>query len=288
MTATVVQLSDTHLSARHGYFLANWRRVVRRLNQEPPDLVITTGDLSVNGSDDDEDLAFAIAEHRRLRSPWQTIPGNHDIGEEPGAIHLGQPISEERLNRWERIVGAQWWHTDIEAWRLIGINGFLYGTGLPAETAQHEWLERTLTAAPGPVGLFVHKPLFIDHADEPGGTRAFTASNREGLTRLLPAHDVRFIASGHLHQSTQRTWNDISLIWAPSTAFPASEPHPDARPGLGWILHRFDGQDHETTLVEAPELDHISLASLKHGGRYAFLYQTPPSPPDLGYLADEG
>lgn len=286
MTTTVVQVSDTHLSGRHGYFLANWRRMLRRLRAEPPDLVVNTGDLSINGAEDDDDLAFAIEEHRRLPVPWRVVCGNHDIGEEPGALHLGHPIGDDRLDRWTRIAGEQWWSVDVESWRLVGLNGFLYGTGMAIEREQHDWLRHTLATAPGPIGVFVHKPLFVDGPDDPGGVRAFTASNRRPLVELLRSNDVRFVACGHLHQHRQAEWEGRTLIWGPSTAFPAGEAAEGASTALGWVEHVFDGDQHRATLVELPELERIELASLKEHGRYEFLYQTPPAPPDLGYLID--
>jgi hypothetical protein len=180
---------------------------------------------------------------------------------------------------------------DLGAWRLIGINGFLYGSGLPDDDVQHEWLCRAIGRWDGPIGVFVHKPLFIDDPDEPDDPHhAFSAANRRRLLDVLVGSNVRFVASGHLHQARDVTWNGIRLLWAPSTAFPAGEALPGASTTLGWIEHTFDGEDHDAVVVTPGQLEAVELASLKDGGRYEFLYQTPPSPPDprdAGFGADE-
>ena len=282
-----MQLSDTHLSGRHGYFVANWAKVVATLNADPPDLVVISGDLSVNGSDDDDDLSFALTQCRRLRTTWRVVAGNHDIGEEPDALVLGQQIDASRVDRWSRLAGRHFWAVDAGPWRLVGINGFLYGSGLPDDEAQHEWLVRAIDRWDGPIGVFVHKPLFIDDPDEPEHAHhTFSAANRQRLLDVLVGSTVRFVASGHLHQSRDVMWNGIRLLWAPSTAFPAGEVLPGASPALGWIEHVLDGERHDATIVRRDDLAAIELASLKDGGRYDFLYQTPPRPPDPADLSD--
>lgn len=57
--ATVIQISDPHLSETHGFFNANWRVLTAYLELESPDLVVASGDLTVNGADSPDDLAWA-------------------------------------------------------------------------------------------------------------------------------------------------------------------------------------------------------------------------------------
>jgi protein tyrosine/serine phosphatase len=277
----VVQVSDSHLSARHGYFVGNWAAVIDQLSADPPDLVINSGDLSINGADDDGDLRFATAQHRRLPSPWRAIPGNHDIGEEPDALLLGQPIDGRRVARWRRIVGPDYWSVEVGRWRLVGINGFLYGSGLADDDEQHRWLTALVESSDRPIGLFVHKPLFLVSPDEtPEPHHSFTPSNRSRLYELLKGSTVRFVASGHLHQSQRATENGIDLLWAPSCAFPAGQALPGASTGLGWIEYEFDADDWQATVVEPPMLFAHDIDAYKDNGRYHYLYQTPPRSPD--------
>ena len=68
--------------------------------------------------------------------PVLAIPGNHDIGEVPKFARLGQPITPDLIAAWHRQVGAQYWVYDIGAWRLVGLDTALMGSGLPQEAAQ--------------------------------------------------------------------------------------------------------------------------------------------------------
>jgi len=60
MTAfTIVQVSDTHLSRTHAYFQDNWEVFLDEMAALKPDLVLHSGDVSFNGPDAPDDLAFA-------------------------------------------------------------------------------------------------------------------------------------------------------------------------------------------------------------------------------------
>src|SRR5262245_64685212 len=79
----VAQVSDLHLSHTHGFFNANWRTLLRRLEVAVPDLVIASGDLTLDGADKIHDLAWAAAELAGVHfAPYLCLPGNHDVGDE--------------------------------------------------------------------------------------------------------------------------------------------------------------------------------------------------------------
>ena len=78
-SARVVQLTDTHFSANDGV-PAQWPPTLDWLRQDPPDLVVHSGDIVFEDPDDEADRAFA----RRLLDDVPVrlacIPGNHDVG----------------------------------------------------------------------------------------------------------------------------------------------------------------------------------------------------------------
>jgi hypothetical protein len=43
------------------------------------------------------------------------------------AIHISG--NSERLERWRRHLGRDYWSRDLEGWRLIGLNSQLLGSG---------------------------------------------------------------------------------------------------------------------------------------------------------------
>ncbi len=57
----IVQITDTHLSPIKPHFNRNWEPLVAWIDQQRPDLIIHTGDLSVDGADVEADLLFCQA-----------------------------------------------------------------------------------------------------------------------------------------------------------------------------------------------------------------------------------
>jgi 3',5'-cyclic AMP phosphodiesterase CpdA len=144
----IVQVSDTHVSRKRAYFVDNWDVFVEEISRTRPHLIVHSGDVAFDGAADEDDLAFARSEKDRLTAPWLAIPGNHDTGESPLAIRLQQPINSERMERWQRHYGPSRWCRDLGAWRLIGIDTALLGSGLPEEEQQNQFLERSLGERP--------------------------------------------------------------------------------------------------------------------------------------------
>ncbi len=275
----IAQISDTHLSDRHGFFHDNFLRVVEAVNAWGPDLVIHTGDLSINGADRAADLVFSVREMERFDAPVLMLPGNHDVGEEPGFMQLDQPTTAERLDRYARVAGADRWTRDAGDWRLIGINAQVIGTGLEREAEQAAWLEAELTAAAGrPVGVFTHKPLFFPRrldGDRPGEI-VMPAGARARLYGLLRRHGVRFLASGHLHKYLDVAMGPTRFVWAPATAYRSGLDVGVARPCLGFLKLELAGPDFRFSLVEPGGMVDRRLKPLKGGQRY--LKDAPPAP----------
>ncbi|WP_198174391.1 metallophosphoesterase family protein [Mesorhizobium xinjiangense] len=283
----VVQISDVHLSRKHGFFVENWWNTVRHVNALSPDLVVITGDLAINGPDEDDELAFARSELARLAPPWRAIAGNHDVGDEPPGQDAKQLIDMPRLARWRRTIGADHWAETIGRWRLIGLNAQLYGSGLDAETEQQSWLEEQLTGDGfDGIGVFLHKPLFIEGMGDPASAACVTPVPRERLLSTFAAAPVRFVASGHLHCHTILTHSGIDLIWAPSTAFLAgsadgtAQDHvvPNTRRELGILVYELGDEGYQMRFEAVPGIEPLYLSDLKQG-KYAFLRDMPPYMP---------
>lgn len=281
---TLVQISDPHLSPAHGFFHGNFTVVVDAINRRAPDLVVSSGDLSINGPETVDDLAFARWCHDRIDAPVLFLPGNHDIGEEPGGEHLHQPLTAERLTAWRKHFGDHRWHRDVEAWRLIGLNSQLFNTGTAEEADQWAWLQALLEEADGPIGVFLHKPVHDRDPQQPPDPRNVVwPPAGERLTALFQARGVRFVASGHRHQRRVRNIGGISHIWCPSTAFMPTTPEPECDPALGFLEFTFDGADYSVAFHAPEGLTPHVLGPLKENGRYAFLKDVPPRPVEVGW-----
>ncbi|MBB3645487.1 alkaline phosphatase D [Rhizobium sp. BK619] len=237
----IIQITDTHFSPNKPHFNGNWAPLLSWIEATGADLVIHTGDLTVDGADKDEDITFSMDLMRQVSIPMLIVPGNHDVGHLKGS---DQPVNPERLARWRSLAGDDRWLEDAAGWRFIGLNSLLLGHEDEEEEAQFEWLAKALEDRAGRrVALFAHKPLFVDARDE-GDTGYWSVrpAQRRRLYDLIAAHDVALFASGHLHWAWQGRFDNTQLTWGPSAAFIIDKMEREM-PGerlIGAVVHEFD------------------------------------------------
>ena len=224
----LTQISDTHLS-RSGKFAElteNFRRVSEHIDATRPDLVVNTGDVAWDGPSNRGDSEYAEELHAALPADCRYLPGNHDIGDNPTAV--GTPPTH-RANEEDRatfidVFGEDRWQFEAAGWYFIGLNSLIMNTGIPSEREQEDWLRSQLSNANGkPVALFLHKPLFLNTPEDPEeastAIRFIPQPVRARLVDLLGVHDVRLVASGHVHQRRDFAYGHTRHIWAPSAGF---------------------------------------------------------------------
>lgn len=267
MTFHIAQISDTHLSADKPFFMANFDRVGDALRDARPDLVLNSGDISLNGVESDDDLAAARQRHDALDLPVRYIPGNHDIGENQEVRHAGydHPIDGARRARYRRHFGADWWLLDMPGWRLVAVNAQLVGADLEAAAEQEEFITEAASGARGrPIALFIHKPLFDQSADETAvGGRFLNPSPRGRLLAAFGKARPALVACGHVHQYRSSDISGARHVWAPSTAFIIPDRR-QPRYGLkqvGYVAHTL-GEDgtHDCRFVAVPGASTLDIA----------------------------
>lgn len=251
----VVQITDTHLSPGKPYFAPNWPPLAAWIAAQAPDLVVHTGDVTLDGADVEDDMRGCAALLASLPAPVLAVPGNHDVGQ---LGHPRQPVTPERLARWRRHLGPDRWAHDLPGWRLLGLDSMLLGTALPEEAEQARWLDDALAGADGRrLAVFTHVPLFTDDPEEAGGYWSVPAAPRRRLRDALDRHGVALIATGHLHRSHDAVHAGVRHVWGPASSFlvgPASDPPAGGEARLGAVLYDFDGPDVTVTRAEVPGL----------------------------------
>lgn len=249
----VIQITDTHFSPSKTHFNGNWAPLLAWLEQEKPDLIIHTGDLTVDGADKADDITFSLELMRQASAPMLIVPGNHDVGHLPGSH---QPVDAVRLARWNELVGADRFIHDIEGWRLIGFNSLLLGMDNADEADQLDWLAEAMAGAGSRrIALFTHKPIFVDEPHE-GDTGYWSVrpAPRAHLYDLMSRHDVGLVGSGHLHWAWMGEWNDTRFVWGPSAAFIIDTLEREM-PGerlIGAVIHTFEGDTVSSEIVAVP------------------------------------
>lgn len=230
--ARVVQITDTHFSSERGT-PHQWLPVVEWLHDDPPDLMVHTGDIVLEDPDDVADREFAAQLLAQIRVPYVVIPGNHDIG------FYGEDADRpSRLAAFRATWGDDRFVRDLGGWRLVGIDAYLLGT------REHDDWVRAAVATDRPVLVFVHQPV----ADEPADGWEMPVPARGAFERAIDGADVRVVASGHRH-----CWLRAGrALWAPSLTLTSDDPVAGADPRPGLVEHLLSPTGHHTHRVLRP------------------------------------
>ena len=251
----IVQLSDTHLSQNAPEARANWDAIVEHLAADPPDLVINTGDISLNGAHHLADLEYAFRAHQALPAPWRVIPGNHDVGD---IGEITEPAGAGLRARFVALFGDAFWSVPCGEWDVIGIDI----QALAAEDHAEElwdWLDGVL-ATKRPVMFCMHRPLMPYAAGETDEPRRYvTGELRARLRSLIAESSVRVVATGHVHQTRSVTIDERMHVWAPSTwaLLPDSIQPVIGTKVVGFVEHRLGSDAHVTTVVPDNVRQHV-------------------------------
>lgn len=270
MVFRIAQISDTHLSADRPHFLGNFELVRFALAARRPDLVVNTGDMTLDGADTPAELRFVRSLHEEMGLPWLAVPGNHDVGDDPG-LRSRQPLDARRLASYRDCFGADRFVRDIPGWRLVGINALLAGADLPDADEQLDFLAGAVAGAENrSIALFLHKPLTLGEHDPDGTYWRVRDREREALARAFGARRPRLVASGHLHQFRRMEIDGTVHVWAPSTAFVVGDRF-QQRVGtkvVGYVEHRLGADGAcaaELATVDGLALDDIGTMPEVYG-----------------------
>lgn len=251
----VAQVSDTHLSATHGYFIDNFNVFVDEMQALKPDLIVHTGDISFNGPARPEDLVFAKAQLDRLPAPVLALAGNHDVGEAPPFSRLAQPLTDERLDAWKNTIGPLWWSHDIGRWRLIGVDTALMASGRNEEHQQQNFLAEALAGKGNRQAIvFMHMPPFeTDPKDQRPTTASVPFPARSDFLLRCRDGGARIISCGHLHVYRRLRYQGMAIVWAPTTAmvnFERQWKKWRRWPRPGYLIWTLDGGKVSHELIE--------------------------------------
>jgi 3',5'-cyclic AMP phosphodiesterase CpdA len=267
----LTQISDPHLARNRPALTENFHRVSETIDSTRPDLVINSGDVSFDGPTSRDDLAFAKSLHDALPVECRTIPGNHDVGDNPTAVGPlpTQSVTPETMQAFVSIFGEDRWRFEAAGWCFIGLNSLVMNTGLAREDEQFDWLASQLSSVNGkPLALFVHKPLYLNAPNDPElaatAIRYIPQPARARLIEMLGTVDLRLVASGHVHQRRDFTRGHIRHVWAPSSGFIISDKKQEVIgvKEVGLVEYRFQPDSFEVRHVRAPGQIDIDMDSL--------------------------
>lgn len=206
----VLQVSDTHLGLGVPMADEQWQAALDHVERTRPDLVVHTGDVTLDGIREHHQLVHARDQLRRLTVPFRVVPGNHDIGD---VDDPQRPIDPARVAAFVDAFGPTSWCHDETGWRLVGLDIQALHAG---DDELAEWLWPTL-ATDTPTALFLHRPLrpWGDALDKP--ERYVYQPWRTRLLDVIAEGNVRLVASGHVHQFLDHEDGGVRHVWGPSS-----------------------------------------------------------------------
>jgi len=221
------QLGMTTSNADFAQETANVEFAVATANRLRPAFVIVTGDL-VNKTGDGPQ----IAEYQRILGKLDpairaySIPGNHDLGNEP---------TPETLAAYTKRFGPDYFSFTVGSFVGIAIDSCLIHTpkNVRAEAEkQDQWFRAELTRARHDgarhIVVFQHHPLFVNDMAEPGGYENIPPDARTRLLDLFREAGVRHVFAGHYHQNALARAGDLQVV----TTGPIGMPLRGAKSGM--------------------------------------------------------
>ena len=221
------QLGMTTSNADFAQETANVEFAVATANRLRPAFVIVTGDL-VNKTGDGPQ----IAEYQRILGKLDpairafSIPGNHDLGNEP---------TPETLAAYTKRFGPDYFSFTVGSFVGIAIDSCLIHTpkNVRAEAEkQDQWFRAELTRARHDgarhIVVFQHHPLFVNDVAEPGGYENIPPDARARLLDLFREAGVRHVFAGHYHQNALARAGDLQVV----TTGPIGMPLRGAKSGM--------------------------------------------------------
>jgi 3',5'-cyclic AMP phosphodiesterase CpdA len=205
-----VQITDTHFGDRD--HLERTRRLVDQINRLPYEIacVVHTGDVFADNITDEAIVAQGIAVLGRLKAPVHILPGNHDILQG----RLAQTFSA-----FVRRIGSP--IQQVEYHGVVFLCAYTEPAALGFTASGYDplqALEAALASAAGrPVIVFHHRPAVEDFYENVSHTGWGDAARRR-LEKLLLAHNVKAVVTGHFHRDELHWLEGIPVFSAPPVA----------------------------------------------------------------------
>jgi 3',5'-cyclic AMP phosphodiesterase CpdA len=207
----VAQVTDSHIGGEWGGTdpvagLTAVLDAVRAL-PDPPDVLLVTGDLVDNATDEEYALVKELL--GAVPAPVHVLPGNHD-GREGLRAHFGLPGDPAAPVQYS---------ADLGPLRLVALDTTIPGrAGGELDSERLAWLDEELQLAPEqPTLLAMHHPPALTGI-APWDEIGLAAPGRAALGEIVARHpQVQRIVAGHIHQPFVASLAGRPVLTIPST-----------------------------------------------------------------------
>ena len=175
----IAHISDIHYSKSWMFLRDMLEDCIAMVNQENPDIVIITGDVTDYGLR--AEFEGVRDELKKIQSPYLIVPGNHDS-------------RHEGYKKFEEFFGKRFFVKEIDGYKFIGLDSSEpdIDEGRIGR-AQLEWLQHHIS--PQSVVFLHHHRVPIPYT---GRERNVLVDAGETL-KMLDLHKVPLVLSGHKH-----------------------------------------------------------------------------------------
>lgn len=237
-TFTVIQVADAQLGfdaavkgSKPGatyvndltYEMEYLTKVVEKLNEIKPDVVVFTGDQVHLPKDAEQKDSFnKIVSQIDKSIKVFYLPGNHDVSFGDGAVD-STPFTD--------YFGEDRFVYSLRGITLVGVNSNLIMFGDPTEAEQKEWMENELSKGRSEdVKLvFGHHPFFVNDIEEEDSYHQIPKAKRTDYFKMFSENGVDAIYAGHLHESALGEYEGIPMRTTTSSAYQLGESKPSIR-----------------------------------------------------------
>ena len=229
---TFIQMSDPQFgmyskNENFTHETANFEFAIATANRLLPAFVVVTGDLINQASNDAQ-----AAEYKRVAAKLDpriklfSVPGNHDVENEPTADSLAR--YRKRLGR------------DYYSFRIGDIAGIVLNSNLergtknvPEEAAKMEhWFRAELANAKSSgakqIIVFQHIPFFLKDAGEADDYFNIPPDVRARYLKLMHEYGVKHVFAGHYHRNSEGRDGELEMV----TTGPVGMPLENAKSGM--------------------------------------------------------
>lgn len=204
----LLQITDCHLGSQPNTELLGMNTdeslydVLSLLKeQETPDLIVCSGDISGDGGVASYERFLAIMAEQFPNIPLAWLPGNHD---DPASMMQVKPLPIENAHK-------------AGGWNLVFLDSKIpREEGGELKPQDLDYLDDLLAASPDlPTLIFLHHQLVDVGSD---WVDQYKVKNSEAFFKVVDRYDcVKGIAWGHVHQEFSCERKGVALMATPST-----------------------------------------------------------------------
>ena len=177
--------------------VSTFGNIIEAINEDNEvKFVVNTGDMVFDGSP--VKYNFLLKQIRKLRKPFLTVPGNHDV-------------EDHGVENYLRIFGPLYYSFHVGPAYFIVLDN---SNEKRIDPYQMEWLREELMKSQNYRYRFVfmHVPIFDPRVRKQPGHSMRDVKNAKEVVSILKEYNVTMVFTGHIHGYFEGRWDGVPFI----------------------------------------------------------------------------